>query len=106
MNRLLKSVQLIEKILVEGGSPVNEIFQQEEMTIGGRYFLVTGSASADIVDDSDYDRETGYGELHSPENIRCNIESVIEITGDGSEIEVSDAETISMIREHIIDGFH
>jgi len=102
-----ESLKSIRRLLSEydDGNTVNELFQQEEMSIGGRDFLVTGSASVNLVDDSDFDRETGYGGLILPEDFRCRIDSIIEIMEDGSDVDVtSDPEVMALVRNHIQDN--
>ena len=75
-------------------------FRNEEMIIGDRTFIVTGSISATVIDDSDYNRETGYGRMVYPTDFEHDIKSITEVMDDGSEVDVTnDPEVVSMVEE-------
>jgi hypothetical protein len=99
---LFESAKVIKSLLSEykTAGEVNESFVDEEVSADGRMFLLTGSASATLIDDSDYNRETGYGSLTYPSDFEFNVERVIEILEDGTEVDVSDdPSVISMMEE-------
>ena len=81
---------------------IGKSFESEEVSIGDRTFVITGSVSATLIDDSDYDRETGYGRMVYPSDFEYDVKEVIEVLEDGTETDVSgDVEVISMVEEYM-----
>jgi hypothetical protein len=106
--KLSESIKVIGKVVLEykEAGVAREVFKQEEMIIGERYFLVTGEASANMIDDSDFDRETGYGRLVYPEDLNVEITSIMEILDDDTSVDVTnDPGTRSLVIDHIKEEF-
>lgn len=100
---LFESTKKVIKSLLSEYKMVGEVdksFVDEEVSTMGRLFSLTGSVKATLIDDSDYDRERGYGRLVYPSNFEYDVEKVIEILDDGTEVDVSnDPEVISAMEE-------
>ena len=98
---LLESTKLIKSLLeYKVIGDIDRSFNDEEVMAMGRLFSLTGSVKAVMIDDSDYDRETGYGRMVYPDEFEYNIEKITEILDDGTEVDVSnDPEVISTMEE-------
>jgi hypothetical protein len=96
---LIESQKIIMRLLSET-EEIDISFVDEEVIVDNRIFLLTGYVSASLIDDSDYDRETGYGRRVYPSYFEYNIERVVEILEDDAEVDVSnDPEVISVMEE-------
>jgi hypothetical protein len=98
---LFESVKIVKSLLEYKNVGETDIsFVDDEVSTMGRNFLLTGKVKATLIDDSDFDRERGYGSLVYPDNFEYDVEAVIEIMEDGSEVDVSnDPEVISAMEE-------
>lgn len=91
-----------------GGSDSKTVhFDQDEfVTKDGRSFSVTGSATVEIEDDSDYSYPHGYGSFKSVKSEEAVIKHIEEVHEDGSSSEVDDPEVIQDVKHLMIRRAH
>jgi len=97
-----ETLQVIRKVLNEyrNMGQAGKEYRGDEVIIGDRTFILTGSVTANMIDDSDYNREYGYGELKYLDDFEFEINKVIEVNPDGSEVDVTNnQDVIRMVEE-------
>ena len=102
-----ESTKLIGSLLIEfrgrrSGTTGSrgDSYNDHEVEIDGRNFLLTGTVEATVINDSDMNRETGYGRLVYLDDFQYNITRIEEILQDGSTVDVSsDKGVIEMVED-------
>jgi hypothetical protein len=78
-------------------------FYDEEFNIGDRTILATGVVTYNCYDDSDFNRESGYGAYTHREVDRVDVTEIIDITG-GLELDVThDTTLVKVIDDAMAD---
>lgn len=98
------SLTILKKLVEAVGNnwPIERVFDMDEVIYDGRYFYVSGRATATATDVSDYDRERGYGHEIAHDDYNIDIDRVIEVTDDGQEVDrTDDQRIIEMVKTHM-----
>lgn len=108
MIKLTDSLPIIGSLLTEWGRPNRsrggsgsrgDSYNDHEIEVNGRTFLLTGTVEATVIDDSDYDRESGYGQRIYLDNFQYNITRVEEVLQDGTTVDVSNDKSVLDLME-------